>query len=335
MVRILGCLLGLSLWAGAAWGLPHLELKVWGSQPVRVVRLPSRVRLQLLKATDGLQPLENLALGMPIAINGGFFNRLTQQPLGALRWQGQWWSSPILGRGVLAWNDQGEMRISRLRWRGQVRAAGMDPIPVLTLNSGYVVPGVAAYTHHWGSRYVAQTDEELVALMEQDRVVALYPTGRAGGSSFPLSRRQWLLVARGWQAWQRLQDLSLGSQVVWSEQFDPPELEDFPHLLGAGPLLVAEGRVVLDAEWERFQPAFARQRAARSALCLDNSLSLISVGASQESLGLTLAELANFLQQQGCRFALNLDGGSSTTLIWQGQTLTSGSRIHNGLGVVP
>ena len=52
--------------------------------------------------------------GAAIAINGGFFSRITHQPLGALRSEGQWVSSPILGRGVMAWNDAGEFLFSRV-----------------------------------------------------------------------------------------------------------------------------------------------------------------------------------------------------------------------------
>ena len=45
------------------------------------------------------------------------------------------------------------------------------------------------------------------------------------------------------------------------------------------------------------------------------------------------------MQQLGLSDALNLDGGSSTTLVAGGRTLINGSgsspRIHNGLGLVP
>ncbi|NJR32878.1 MAG: phosphodiester glycosidase family protein, partial [Chamaesiphon sp. CSU_1_12] len=39
------------------------------------------------------------------AINGGYFNRNNRLPLGALKRDGKWLSSPILNRGAIGWND--------------------------------------------------------------------------------------------------------------------------------------------------------------------------------------------------------------------------------------
>ena len=53
----------------------------------------------------------------------------------------------------------------------------------------------------------------------------------------------------------------------------------------------------------------------------------------------TLLETALAAQQLGLKDALNLDGGSSTTVVVAGQTLMNGRgsapRVHNGLGFVP
>ena len=53
----------------------------------------------------------------------------------------------------------------------------------------------------------------------------------------------------------------------------------------------------------------------------------------------TLLETTLAMQQLGLRDALNLDGGSSTTMDVAGRSLMNGRgsspRIHNGLGLVP
>jgi exopolysaccharide biosynthesis protein len=41
------------------------------------------------------------------------------------------------------------------------------------------------------------------------------------------------------------------------------------------------------------------------------------------SVGMTLAELSEFLVKLGCQEAINLDGGGSTELILEGQVLNS------------
>ncbi|MBX9687020.1 MAG: phosphodiester glycosidase family protein [Candidatus Obscuribacterales bacterium] len=62
-----------------------------------------------------------------------------------------------------------------------------------------------------------------------------------------------------------------------------------------------------------------RKPAARSAIGItrDGYLLILAVsgkGQDQESSGITLAETADLLRRLGCRQALNLDGGSSTSL---------------------
>ena len=55
--------------------------------------------------------------------------------------------------------------------------------------------------------------------------------------------------------------------------------------------------------------------------------------------GPTLLETALAAKQLGLRDALNLDGGSSTTIVAGGSTVMTGRggppRIHNGLGLIP
>jgi hypothetical protein len=72
------------------------------------------------------------------AINGGYFNRNNRMPLGALKRDGKWLSSPILNRGAIGWNDKGQIQIARLQMQETVTTAKGEQLPVLALNSAYV-----------------------------------------------------------------------------------------------------------------------------------------------------------------------------------------------------
>lgn len=74
MVRRLAWLLVGVLCGGTATSQAKLEQTVWGSHGVTVIELPLTAELRLLRTTTTLQPLASLAGGIPIAINGGFFN---------------------------------------------------------------------------------------------------------------------------------------------------------------------------------------------------------------------------------------------------------------------
>ncbi|WAS04125.1 phosphodiester glycosidase family protein [Gloeomargaritales cyanobacterium VI4D9] len=281
------------------------------------------------RGQTGLAPLLTLAQQVQgvAAINGGFFNRNTQLPLGAIRWQGQWYSSPILNRGMVAWNDQGELIFARAQLQEQVRVNQGAPMNLQALNSGYVQKGIARYTANWGATYTPLTQGETVITVTDDRVV-----GMATGNPTPVPLAGYVLVGRG------LGNLSsqfpLGATVQLTQQLIPSTVQDYPHGLGAGPLLLKDGRVVLDPEQEQFQPFFRQQKAPRSALGVSRSgrWLWVTVGGNEAyQQGPTLTELTQIMQDLGAVAALNLDGGTSTSLVLGGQVLVPGGRVHNGL----
>ena len=289
--------------------------------------------------------------GAVAAINGGFFNRNTRQPLGAIRRDGRWISSPILGRGVIAWSDgtagqeEEPVRFARLQMQAELRNDLGDRIPVVGINTGYVLPGVAQYTPDWGSTYTTQTDDEVLLIVQEDRLQQILSADVAGAVTVPIPPNGYVLAARGLEGALEAGKLIPGDRLRLSWTVDPPELAAYPHILGAGPLLLLNGQVVLDAQLEGFQPLFRRQRAARSAIGqLDNGhLLWVTAGNAQENQGLTLLEMAQLMQQLGCRHALNLDGGNASTLVLGGEAVNwqhrhpeqRTPRVHNGLGFFP
>jgi hypothetical protein len=281
------------------------------------------------RGQTGLAPLPALVQQVQgvAAINGGFFNRNTQLPLGAIRWQGQWYSGPILNRGMAAWNDRGEVLFTRAQLQAQVQVNQGTPIVIQTVNSGYVHKGIARYTPNWGATYTPLTAGETVITVVQNRVV-----GVTNGNLIPIPLDGYVLVGRG--VAHLGSQLPPGATVHLSQQLLPPTLQNYPHGLGAGPLLLNDGRVVLAPDQEHFQPFFQHQKAPRSALGVTRSgrWLWVTVGGNEaDQQGPTLAELCQIMQDVGAVAALNLDGGTSTSLVLGGQVLVPGSRVHNGL----
>jgi exopolysaccharide biosynthesis protein len=115
------------------------------------------------------------------------------------------------------------------------------------------------------------------------------------------------------------------------------QLGDKPNVLGGGPLLMKGGQVVLNGRREGFSPGFLSQTAPRTVIAQGKGgIWMLAIRGSGSNPSLLETSLA--MRQLGMRDALNLDGGSSTTLIAAGRTLINGSgsppRIHNGLGLV-
>jgi hypothetical protein len=272
------------------------------------------------------------------AINGGYFNRNNRYPLGAIRQKGQWLSSPILNRGAIAWNDSGQFYFGRLALEETLITANNQRSPILFLNSGYVQSGIARYTPAWGQTYTPLTDNEIILVIQKNQVVNQLPGGKVGETAFPLPPDGYLLTFRGSAAASASQ-LPIGTSLRIESATNPPEFSKYPNIIGAGPLLLQNRQIVLDAKSEKFSDAFIAEKAIRSGICTTSTGSLIITATHGRAggPGPTLAEHAQLMQLLGCVDALNLDGGSSTGLYLGGQILdrspNTAARVHNGIGV--
>nr|WP_232730036.1 phosphodiester glycosidase family protein [Paenibacillus phocaensis] len=101
--------------------------------------------------------------------------------------------------------------------------------------------------------------------------------------------------------------------------------------LQAGPRLVVNGKVAVDVKAEGFRdPKILTGGGSRSALGLtrDHKLILLTSG------GATIPQLAEIMKQAGAYQAMNLDGGASSGLYYNGKYLTQpGRKISNALVV--
>ncbi|MEA5513846.1 phosphodiester glycosidase family protein [Nodularia sp. UHCC 0506] len=288
----------------------------------------------------GTAPLIQMAQQSSVvaAINGGYFNRNNRLPLGAIRRDGQWLSGPILNRGAIAWNDSGQFYFGRLTLQETLIAANNQRLPILFLNSGYVQSGIARYTSSWGTSYTPLTDNEILVIVQNNRVTNQLPGGKAGQTAVPIPQDGYLLTLRA-NATNTASQLPIGTAVSITSTTNSAEFNRYPHIMGAGPLLVKNNQIVLDAQSEKFSKAFSRQKAVRSGICTtaSGSLMIAAVHNRAGGLGPTLAEHAQLMKNIGCVNALNLDGGSSTSLYLGGQLLdrspNTAARVHNGIGV--
>ena len=148
-----------------------------GVKPLRIFRIGGRLnalglRLQPLAQEDrqqGLNFLPELSRSAKalVSINGGFFNRINQLPLGALRRNGTWLSGPILNRGVIGWSRNSTLHFGRLELLQELQVNSSKRWRVGFLNSGYVQKGLSRYTPSWGSKYRAISGKEQALLIRR------------------------------------------------------------------------------------------------------------------------------------------------------------------------
>jgi hypothetical protein len=287
----------------------------------------------------GTAPLLSTAQSIQAAaaINGGFFNRNNQLPLGAIRRDFRWISGPILNRGAIAWSDTGDVTVGRLHLQETLKTSTGQQLPVVYLNSGYVGLGVYRHTQEWGTTYTPILDNERIVTVRNDRVTQQQQSGAAGKNPIPIPSDGYLLVIRGNDA--AFNALSVGTGIEIEAATQPAEFDRYPNVVGAGPLLVQNRQIVLNAQGEQFSTAFQQQGAVRSVIATtaEGNLLLAAIHNRIGGSGPTLAETAQLMQQMGAVNALNLDGGSSTALYLGGRLLdripATAAQVHNGIGV--
>lgn len=286
----------------------------------------------------GISPIATTAQQQAAAgaVNAGFFNRNNQLPLGAIRNAGQWLSGPILGRGAMAWNDQGELIMDRLAL-SEIVSAGGRSFPVLTLNSGYVQAGIGRYTSGWGGAYTSVVDQEVVVTVRNDVVTARQQMGKAGSGSIAIPGDGYLLAFRSNSG--NSSSFTNGTQVGLSSQSQPSAFDQYPNVMGGGPLLMRDRKIVLDPKLEGFTTNFIQGSAPRTAIgeTADGTWIIATMHDRVGGRGPTLAETAQIMQQLGSVDALNLDGGSSSSLYLGGELLNrqpaTAARVNNGIGL--
>lgn len=103
------------------------------------------------------------------------------------------------------------------------------------------------------------------------------------------------------------------------------------HVLSFGPALVMNGEIAVTSADEVGKAMADNPRTAIGVIEPGHYVLIVSDGRTRESEGLTLLELAEFMQSLGVTIGYNLDGGGSSTMVFMGEVVnnptTNGRKI--------
>lgn len=112
-----------------------------------------------------------------------------------------------------------------------------------------------------------------------------------------------------------------GSRVGISTKTSP-DLQEAKMAISGGPILVKAGKSqkIVPPKGDDYEFTTMLERHPRSAIGWnDHDYFLVEVdGRQKESAGMTLTEFAQYLERLGCQEAMNLDGGGSATIWFEG-----------------
>ena len=111
------------------------------------------------------------------------------------------------------------------------------------------------------------------------------------------------------------------SEVTAQELLDAGAVQVFSF----GPGLLLDGEITVGQSEEVDRAMVSNPRTAIGMLEPGHYVLVVSDGRTGESKGLSLYQLAQFLQSLGVQTAYNLDGGGSSTMVFQGQVVNTPS----------
>ncbi len=286
-------------------------------------------------AIQGLEPL------MPMvertraiaAVNGSYFG-LDGSIIGLLKMDGEIVSTPELPRTSLGILPDGKMLIDQVHYEGKIELPDSRTVPInavnrergeneLVLYNGLYAPNTNS--NNFGIEYVVVNGKVTAVNTNNSQI----PPGGI------------VLSAHGAAA-QLISCLKVGDTVKVLQTLGA-EWDTTQHALGAGPMLVKNNSVFLTTKVEEFGSDVAGGRAPRTAVGLKadgHILAVVIDGRQDNSIGMTLLELALFMQELGARDAMNLDGGGSSEMIVKGKVVNKPSdgrerRVGDALVIVP
>lgn len=94
-------------------------------------------------------------------------------------------------------------------------------------------------------------------------------------------------------------------------------------VLTFGPALINGGQVTVSSSDEVGRAMTSNPRTAIGQISEGHYLLVVSDGRTKESAGLSLRQLAELMQSLGAQIAYNLDGGGSSTMVFQGRVVNN------------
>jgi len=296
----------IQLWAaGSSHTIHYLEVSEWRENyhlvPViaegevgRGAKLPELVR-------------DNFGVA---GINTNFFDTSSYTPIGLIVKNGKLLSQDWGNRAAIGIDYFGRLNFFRPKVDLFLRTP-VEDIPIQGLNRPRGDDDLVAYTAEYGKR-LSVKGSSIFLTLENGKVLS-----RSSRPPVSIGAEQTVVVATGDKV-KEIQGISPGDVANYEWRMKP----FVPLLTGAvsaGPLLVKNGKNVLDLEEENFtkESGLVRSRARRSVLATTMDGDLLFIVVSNGGIG--LEDLPGLLLKSGLNIenAIAFDGGSSAGIIYR------------------
>ena len=242
-----------------------------------------------------------------VAVNGAFFLPQTGCPLGTMMVDKKLYTGPVFNRVAMGIFDNG-FKMDRVKLNATLKC-GWNEIKIDNINQPRMsVAYTLCYTSDWGKMSPVSPKNGMQVVVSDGKVISITK------ERSPIPLNGFVLVGPA----TRLSSLQINDKVSMSVKTSP-EWENVNHIISGGPYLVKNGEVFVDVQEQKLLAIGGRNPRTAIGYTKDNRFIMITAdGREGSSIGLTLKELAVYMQSLGCVNAMNLDGGGSTVMYVNG-----------------
>ena len=271
-------------------------------------------------AISGLEKLQSMAERNKAlaAVNSSYF-ALNGEILGLLKMDGEVVSTSYVDRTTLGILPDGKFIMDVVNYKGSITLPDGRLVAITGVNHERGPNDLILYNNYFDSMTETNTFGSDY-ILSNGKVVAI-AHGNAG-----IPPGGVVLSAHGSME-KALADLKIGDTIKINQTLG--EVWDKTvYAIGAGPRLVKNGNLAVTGKEEEFPRDITIGRAPRTAVGItkDGHIILFVVDGRRTScIGMTLQELAQFMQELGAVDAMNFDGGGSSEMVVNGKVVNNPS----------
>ena len=246
------------------------------------------------------------------AINCTYFKPQTGVPLGMLMKDGEILTGPIYNRVAMGVTPNG-FKMSRMDINGKVYSKKVS-IKINNINQPRMLATyVIVYTPQWGKSAPIAPKYGIQAAISNGEVIDV--------SAQPIEIPQDGFVISGPA---KIVEQILNEKNIKLDIKTDPQWNDVEQIISGGPYLVKNGQIYIDTQEEKLNAITGKNPRTAIGYTKDGNLIMVTIdGREQNSVGMTLGELAWYMKSIGAYEAMNLDGGGSSVMYVNGNIVNS------------
>lgn len=300
-------------------GIKHIKLiRYYQGRPVRLnvieadLNVNPKLRVEPVLASTTLSRKASITAmakrnNSLVAVNGAFFLPQTGCPLGTMMVDKKLYTGPVFNRVAMGIFDNG-FAMDRVKLNATIKS-GWNTIKLDNINQPRMsIAYTIAYTPDWG-QLSPTTPKNGVQIVVSDNKITSITKSRV-----QIPKDGYVIVgpASTLGSLKVKEKISLDIKTL-------PDWENVNHIISGGPYLVKDGKVYVDIQDQKLLAIGGRNPRTAIGYTKDNHFIIVTAdGREGSSIGLTLKELAYYMQKLGCVNAMNLDGGGSTVMYVKG-----------------